>query len=282
MILRSPLEQFKLKLIYRIYNNYIDISITNSSIILFISIIFLILSTRLDKKIILYKFNSSSVGNININKVKGWGEIIIEKIYKILEEMLETPQEGNKKKKYIPILYTLFLFILINNILGLIPYSFTTTSHIIINITMSLSIIIGITIIGFKKHSFKFFKLFIPSGLSNGPTKYIIPLIFLIEFISYLSRIISLSVRLTANMLSGHILLNLISSYSFKLIFLFPLFSTIELNNLFVILSYTNLFLIPILILIPFILLELGIAFIQSYVFTVLTSAYIKDIVQLH
>ena len=87
--MKSPLEQFKLKLIYRIYNNYIDISITNSSIILFISIIFLILSTRLNNKIIHYKFNSSSVGNININKVKGWGEIIIEKIYILLEEMLK-------------------------------------------------------------------------------------------------------------------------------------------------------------------------------------------------
>ena len=177
--------------------------------------------------------------------------------------MLETPQEGNNKKKYIPILYTLFIFILINNILGLIPYSFTTTSHIIINITMSLSIMIGITLIGFNKYSYKFFKLFIPSGLSKGPTKYIIPLIFCIEFISYLSRIISLSVRLTANMLSGHILLNLISSYGFKLFFPF-------------------LFFIPILILLPFILLELGIALIQSYVFTVLTCAYIKDVEQLH
>ena len=147
---------------------------------------------------------------------------------------------------------------------------------------MSLSIIIGITIIGFKKYSFKFFKLFIPSGLSNGPTKYIIPLIFLIEFISYLSRIISLSVRLTANMLSGHILLNLISSYGYKLVLFFPFSPTSELDSIFTYIGYTNLFLIPIFILIPFILLELGIAFIQSYVFTVLTCAYIKDVEQLH
>ena len=142
---------------------------------------------------------------------------------------------------------------------------------------MSLSIVIGITIIGLKKHLFKFFNLFIPSGLSKGPTKYIIPLIFLIELISYFSRIISLSVRLTANMLSGHILLYLISFYSYKILSFIP-FSPIP--HYVVVWSLCSIG--PILILIPFILLEFGIALIQSYVFTILTCTYIKDVEQLH
>jgi F-type H+-transporting ATPase subunit a len=267
---KSPLEQFKLKLIYRIYNNFIDFSITNSSIIILISIIIIILITKLNNKII-----NKNTQFLEFGWIKGWGDIIIEKIYIFIEDMLNT-QSLNKNKKYIPLLYSLFLFLLFNNILGLIPYSFTTTSHIIINITMSLSIIIGITIIGINKHLFHFFNLFIPSGLSKGPTKYIIPLIFSIEFISYLSRIISLSVRLTANMLSGHILLYLISFYSYKILFFF------SFNTFFPILPTFLCSVGSILLLIPFLLLEFGIALIQSYVFTILTSTYIKDVEQLH
>lgn len=244
-MLNNPLEQFKLKVIYRIHNKYIDLSLTNSSIIIILSILFIIILNSNHNKIINNKW-----------------DILIEKIYIkiniIVKEMIGI-------NKYTPLIYSLFLFILINNVIGLIPYSFTTTSHLVINLTLSLSIIIGITLIGLYKHSYKFFNLFIPSGLSKGPTKFLIPLIFLIEFISYLSRIISLSVRLTANMLSGHIMLNLIASFGYKLVLSIPL-----------------LILIPITILFPFILLELGIAFIQSYVFIVLTCAYLKDVEHLH
>lgn len=246
-MLNNPLEQFKLKVIYRVHNKYLDLSLTNSSIIIILSVL-----------IIIILLNNSNNNKIINNK---W-EIIIENIYNKIDTMVK---EMIGKSKYLPLIFTLFFFILTNNILGLIPYSFTTTSHLIINLTMSLSIIIGITLIGIYKHSYKFFNLFIPSGLSKGPTKFLIPLIFLIEFISYLSRIISLSVRLTANMLSGHIMLNLIASFGYKLILFVPF-----------------LFFVPITILFPFILLELGIAFIQSYVFVVLTCAYLKDVEHLH
>jgi len=119
--------------------------------------------------------------------------------------------------RYLPFLLSLFFFILSNNLLGLIPYSFTLTAQIIITITMSLSIIIGVTIIGLLKHKVKFINLFIPAGLDN--MKFLIPFIFLIEIISYLIRIISLSVRLTANMVSGHTLLNIISYFTMKGLF---------------------------------------------------------------
>lgn len=244
-MLNNPLEQFKLKVIYRLHNKYIDLSITNSSIIIILSILFIIIINSNNNKIINNKW-----------------DILIENIYIKINTIVKEMVGLNK---YTPLIYSIFFFILTNNIIGLIPYSFTTTSHLIINLTFSLSIIIGITLIGVYKHSYKFFNLFIPSGLSKGPTKFLIPLIFLIEFISYLSRIISLSVRLTANMLSGHIMLNLIASFGYKLV-----------------LSIPFLFFIPITILFPFILLELGIAFIQSYVFIVLTCAYLKDVEHLH
>ena len=144
----------------------------------------------------------------------------------------------------------------------LIPYSFTTTSHIIITLLISTSVIIGITIIGIYKHKYKFINLFIPSGLNQGITKYIIPLIFIIEIISYISRIISLSVRLTANMISGHLLLHIVTNFGLHL-------------SLF-------LFFLPILLLFPLYILELGVAFIQSYVFTILIISYIKDVEYLH
>lgn len=211
----SPLEQFKLKIIYRVNNNNYDITITNSTIIIISTIIITVIISK---------------------------KRIIEEIYKKIEEITI--------KKYIPIITSIIIFITINNIIGLIPYSYTTTSQIIINITLSMTIIIGVTIIGITKHKYKFINLFKPTGI----TKTIIPLIMSIEIISYISRIISLSVRLTANMLSGHIMLNLITTYGYKI-------------------SRP----ITIIIIIPFIILELGISIIQGYVFTILTSTYIKD-----
>ena len=164
-----------------------------------------------------------------------------------------------KNNKYSPLIINLFFFILLNNIIGLIPYSFTTTSQIIITLTFSTSILIGVTLIGIKTHKLKFFNVFIPSGI---PT-FILPLIFIIEIISYLSRVVSLSVRLSANMIAGHLILFIISTFS------------INFNILFKIVIF-----LPLLILLFF--LEIGVCFIQAYVFIVLTSTYIKDINETH
>lgn len=236
----SPLEEFNIYNIIRRNNIYYDITISNMTIYLIIAGI-IILSIKI----------------INNKKIKNnKGRKIINIIYMKIEEM---NKEFLQFTKYMPLIFYIFIFILINNLLGIIPYSFTTTSHFIITITMSLSIIIAITIIGLYKHSFKFFTLFIPSGLN---IKIIIPLIFIIELISYLSRIVSLSVRLTTNMISGHILLHLISSFGILL----PLFFSF----------------IPILLLFPFFLLEIGVCVIQAYVFTLLTLSYIKDVYYLH
>lgn len=249
----NPLEQFTITPLIRIYNDWIDLTITNSTIMLLISVLTIFLIT-----------SSNALGNnkIIVNK---W-ERFIELTYKAVQDIVVSMLPGKSNEKYIPLIINIFMFILLNNLIGLIPYSFTTTSHMAITLTLSLAIIIGVTFIGFKKHSIGFFKLFIPSGLNKGFIKILIPLIFVIELISYLTRIISLSVRLTANMMSGHTLLKIIAN--------FGLLYTKPLGFIFV--------LIPLLILIPVVILELGVAIIQAYVFTMLTASYIKDAELLH
>lgn len=250
----NPLEQFTITPLIRIYNDWIDLTITNSTIMLLISVLTILFITN-------YAGFGNALGNnkIIVNK---W-ERFIELTYKAVQDIVVSMLPGKSNEKYIPLIINIFMFILLNNLIGLIPYSFTTTSHMAITLTLSLAIIIGVTFIGFKKHSIGFFKLFIPSGLNKGFIKILIPLIFVIELISYLTRIISLSVRLTANMMSGHTLLKIIAN-----------FGLLYSSGIFV--------LIPLLILIPVVILELGVAIIQAYVFTMLTASYIKDAELLH
>lgn len=246
----NPLEQFTITPMIRIYNDWIDLTITNSTIMLLISVLTILLITN--------SYNNKII----VNKWQRFLELTFKAIQDIVVSMLP----GKSNEKYIPIIMNIFLFILLNNLIGLIPYSFTTTSHMAITLTLSLSIIIGVTFIGFRKHSIGFLKLFIPSGLNKGFIRILIPLIFVIELISYLTRIISLSVRLTANMMSGHTLLKIIANFGLQYTSFYP--------YVFV--------LIPLIILIPVVILELGVAIIQAYVFTMLTASYIKDAELLH
>lgn len=247
----SPLEQFLIKPVFRIYNNWYDLTITNSTIYTAISII-----------IMLGIFTTSVISNNKIIKGR-WG-IFLETAYTKIEEIVKEMIPG-EYKRYIPFTITIFFFILTNNVLGLVPYSFTTTAHFIVTITMSLTIMIGVTLIGIIKHKFKFITLFIPQGLNQGMIKLVIPLIFFIEVLSYLIRVISLSVRLSANLMSGHTLLKIIANFGLKYTISFPI-----------------LLFIPIGLLSAIYLLEIGVALIQAYVFTLLTTTYIRDTELLH
>jgi len=185
---------------------------------------------------------------------------------------------GEAYKRYVPLLASIWVFMLINNVMGLIPYTFTITSHIIITVTISLTIIIGVTIIGIAKHKGKFIKMFIPGGLNEGGIKYIIPIVFGIELVSYLIRIISLAVRMTANIMSGHTLLKIVSTFSnngIKGI----IGGKITIGK---IIGGGIAIIIPLIIISGIYLLEIGVAIIQSYVFTLLTATYIKDSEILH
>lgn len=245
----TPLDQFEIYKIYEILkeNKYIDINLYNGTIFLLFNLFLLNL---------LFFLPSSRYFWITI--------------YNGIENLIP-----GIPSKYIPIAISCFNFLLINNLLGLIPYSITITAQIIITGTMSLTIIIGITIIGLLKHKYKFYKLFIPAGLDNMKT--LIPFIFFIEILSYLIRILSLSIRLAANMISGHTLIHIISYFtSIGLIY----FSKISL--LLKIISLPLFIGLPFIFIIMIYLLEIGVAIIQSYVFTLLTLIYIKDSELLH
>jgi F-type H+-transporting ATPase subunit a len=161
-------------------------------------------------------------------------------------------------------MYTLFLFILVNNLIGLIPYSFATTSHFVLTFALSFSIVLGATILGLRKHNIKFFALFVPAGCPLA----LLPLLVIIEFISYMARNVSLGLRLAANILSGHMLLNILSGFTYNIM---------TSGILFFILG-----LLPLTFIIVFSGLELAIAFIQAQVFVVLSCSYIKDAIYLH
>jgi ATP synthase subunit 6 len=150
----------------------------------------------------------------------------------------------------------LFIFVLFCNILGLLPFGFTITSHIIVTFTLSFSVVLGLTIIGFREQKLHFLNLFIPRDVS----KIMVPLLVVIEVVSYISRAFSLAIRLFANLMSGHTLLNILSTFVLKLL---------KKNFLFGIL--------PFLLVLAICFLEICLAFLQAYVFMVLTCIYLTD-----
>lgn len=188
----------------------------------------------------------------------------MESIYLTVYSIVTNQINANKGQMFFPLISALFIYILINNLVGMVPYSFAPTSHFILTFSLSFTIVIGATILGFQIHALKFFSLLVPSGCPLG----LLPLLVLIEFISYLSRNVSLGLRLAANILSGHMLLNILSGFTYNII-----------NKGLI---YFFLGLIPLLFIIAFSGLEIGIAFIQAQVFVVLSSSYIKDGLELH
>ena len=181
-------------------------------------------------------------------------------IYSIVTNQIN----ANKGQMFFPLISGLFIYILTNNLIGMVPYSFAPTSHFVITFSLSFTIVIGATILGLQIHALKFFSLLVPSGCPLG----LLPLLVLIEFISYLSRNISLGLRLGANVLSGHMLLNILAGFTYN----------IMTSGLI----YFFLGLMPLLFILAFSGLEIGIAFIQAQVFVVLSSSYIKDGLDLH
>jgi F-type H+-transporting ATPase subunit a len=185
-------------------------------------------------------------------------------MYDTVHSIVINQINANKGQIYFPFIFALFIFILVNNLIGMIPYSFASTSHFILTFSISFTIVLGATFLGFQKHGLEFFSLFVPAGCPLG----LLPLLVLIEFISYLARNVSLGLRLSANILSGHMLLNILAGFCYNI-----------MNSR---LLFFFLGLIPLAFIIAFSGLELGIAFIQAQVFVVLTSSYIKDALDLH
>lgn len=237
----NPLEQFE---VYPLLN-FLTLSITNHALYCIIIISLIILFHNFYQvKIIGNKWSIST-------------ELLISSISKTNKE-----QTGNID--YLPFIYSIFIIILFSNLVGNLPYSYAITSSIIVCIGLSIIIFIGVTILIISKHKLHFFSFFVPAGTPLG----LVPLLVLIELISYFSRSISLGLRLAANIIAGHTLLHILS------IFLLNLFKI----SMFI----ATLTLIPFFLYLSLIGLELAISFIQAYVLTILVSSYIKDALELH
>tara|TARA_B100001769_G_C21931691_1_gene502111 strand:- start:53 stop:787 length:735 start_codon:yes stop_codon:yes gene_type:complete len=240
----NPMQQFE---VYRIGPKIeisgIDLSFTNASLFMLISGFFitvlLLLSTK-EKKLIPSKI-----------------QLMSEILYNFISKMI-SDTAGKKAKPYFPFIFTLFVFILFCNMIGMLPYSFTVTSHIIVTLSFAIFIFIGVTILGFVIHGFKYLKIFVPSGVPI----VLLPIISIIEIISYLSRPVSLSVRLFANMMAGHTMLKVFGGFVISLGLIggwLPLSFSVALTGL-----------------------EILVAFLQAYVFAILTCIYLNDALNLH
>jgi len=249
----SPLDQFEIRNLFSIDTallGNINLSITNIGLYMtiasFLAFTINILATNYSR----ITPNKWSLGQ--------------ESLYATIHSIVINQINNKNGQVYFPFMYTLFIFILINNLIGMIPYSFASTSHFILTFSLSFTVVLGATVLGFKEHGLKFFSLFVPAGCPLG----LLPLLVLIEFISYLARNVSLGLRLAANILSGHMLLNILSGFTYNIM------------NSGIIFFFLGL--LPLAFIIAFSGLELGIAFIQSQVFVVLSCSYIKDALELH
>lgn len=243
----DPLHQFMIKPLFQFNLGSWDISFTNSSL-------FMLLATVLS---IICIYAMTRQQQLVPSRLQYMGE----EIYKFIAQMIRD-LVGEKGMPYLPIVLSLFLFIFFGNLLGMIPYGFTFTSHIIVTFALALLVISSVTILGFVKHGVHFFKLFCPS---EAPI-YILPLLIPIEIMSYFTRLVSLSVRLFANMMAGHVMLKLFAGFV-------------------ILLAGTGLFpvaVLPFVVNIGVIGFEILVASLQAYVFTVLTCIYLNDAINLH
>jgi len=240
----NPMHQFN---VYRIGPEIsfgsVDISFTNASLFMIISAL----------TIISIFFVGTRRKAIVPTKI----QLLTELSYTLVSKMI-SDTAGSKAKPYFPFIFSLFMFVLFCNMLGMLPYSFTVTSHIIVTFALAAVIFVGVTIIGFVNHGVGYLKLFIPSGVPV----FLLPLIVIIEIISYLSRPVSLSVRLFANMMAGHTMLKVFGGFVISLGIIggwLPLSFTVALTGL-----------------------EILIAFLQAYVFAILTCIYLNDALNLN
>lgn len=252
-MLVSPLDQFKIAPLISLQIAGLDLSLTN---LLLASFLALLITQTL---VFLIKESNTNTFFIIPNS---W-QNLIEKLYALVTQILsDIITTGNEK--YFPIMALLFMFILSNNLIGMVPYSFTSTSHIVVTFFMSFSIFVAMNVIGFQKHRTKFFSLFLPANTGFFLALVLVP----IELISFIAKPISLGVRLFINLMAGHSLLKVIVGFSWNILLI---------EN-----AKATVFIIPLLVLIILMGLELAVACIQAYVFLTLTAIYLNDSETLH
>lgn len=243
----DPMHQFEVHPIVPIRIGDFDMSFTNASlwmliVVALVAILLWIAPTRLIP-----------------TRLQSAVEMSYEFIFGMMRDIL-----GESGRPYFPFVFTLFMFILSANMLGMVPYSFTVTSHIIITFALALVVFIGATIIGFAKHGTHYLKLFVPSGVPV----VLLPLLVVIEVISYFTRPVSLSVRLFANMMAGHAMLKVFAGFVVMFLLAGGAWSVMGVAPLALMVALTGL--------------EILVAFLQAYVFAVLTCIYLNDALNMH
>ncbi|MDR2782026.1 MAG: F0F1 ATP synthase subunit A [Holosporaceae bacterium] len=239
----DPLHQFAVSPILNINVGGFDLSFTNSSLAVMVA--FLMIATIF------------ALGVRSRRLIPDRMQASVEVVYFVIADLIDS-NVGRAGRKYFPLVFSVFLFVLFGNIVGLIPHMFTFTSHIVVTFSLALIVFIFVTVLGFVLHGIKFLKLFAPDGVP----KFIMPLLIFVELVSYLIRPISLAIRLFANMMAGHTMIKVFAG-------LLGLFGS---------------WLVPVIVPVNMLMtgLELFVATLQAYIFAVLTCVYLNDAVHLH
>ncbi len=243
----EPLKQFTIKPIIQFNLLGLDLTFTNSALFMVLSMLSLVILG------LLYRRKYEGVdGVVRINRIQAASELLYEMIAKTISGTC-----GDKGLKYIPEIFSLFVFIMLCNAFGMIPGSLTVTSHIVVTFAIALVLFIFTNIIGFARHGLHYFALFLP----KGTPAFLAPLMIVIELFTYLSRPFSLALRLAANMTAGHIILKVFAVFvtASGIIGIFPFAILIILTGF-----------------------EIFVALLQAYIFTILTCVYLNDAINMH
>jgi ATP synthase subunit 6 len=247
-MLYSPLEQFEIVPLFSFIVGS-KLAFTNSSLFVLLTIFV----------IVCFFHVSTFESTLAPNRWQTTSEMIYEFVQGMLHEAL-----GGKGSRFFPFIFTTFVFIFFANVLGMVPYTFTVTSHLIFTFALGMTTFVSLNIIGFKIHGLHFFSLFLPPGAPLALAPLLVP----IELIYYVFRVVALAVRLFANMMAGHTLLKILATFAWKMIAAGGVFYIIQLFPMVVIIAITGL--------------ELAIAFLQAYVWTTLVCLYLSDAINLH
>ena len=246
----DPLHQFHIKPIFTVVVGNTDVSFSNSALSMM--------------AVVVLVYVLMVVGMRNRSLVPGRLQSMAEILYEFVANMVRD-NAGHDARPFFPFVFTLFMFILFGNMLGMVPGAFTFTSHIIVTFAMAIFVFVMVTLVALVKHGLKFFTMFLPHGVPL----FMAPLLIPIEIISYCSRPISLSVRLFANMMAGHTMMKVFAGFTIMMISGMGALGFLP-------------GLIPVIINVALVGFELIVCFLQAYVFTILTCLYIKDALELH
>lgn len=256
IVVPSPLEQFSILPLIPMKIGDLYFSFTNSSLFMLLTLSLVLL--------LIHFVTKKGGGNLVPNAWQSLVELIYDFVLNLVNEQIGG-LSGNVKQKFFPCILVTFTFLLFCNLQGMIPYSFTVTSHFLITLGLSFSIFIGITIVGFQRNGLHFLSFLLPAGVPLP----LAPFLVLLELISYCFRALSLGIRLFANMMAGHSLVKILSGFAWTMLCMNDLLYFIgDLGPLFIVLALTGL--------------ELGVAILQAYVFTILICIYLNDAINLH